>query len=79
MDPQTPPSAALNVLEVAAWIKLSPESVLRAIRYGELPAVKIDRKWRITHDDVCRWRLAHGHVLTAGKQQHAKTETANSG
>jgi excisionase family DNA binding protein len=43
----------LTVSEVAARLKLNPQTVRRWIRRGTLPATKIGRKeWRIRADDL---------------------------
>lgn len=41
--------------EVATEVQLSNETVLRAVRRGKLPAIKVGREYRYLREDVRRW------------------------
>ena len=48
----------LTVLEVAARLKLNPETVRRWIREGKLPAIKLgptNAGWRVRASDLDHW------------------------
>jgi excisionase family DNA binding protein len=64
MPRQAAPSAArapgfMTPAEVAAELRVSPAVVLRLVRRGELPAVRVGRAWRVDHDDLRRWVRRH--------------------
>ena len=48
--------------EVAAQLRVSPAVVLRLLRHGDLPALRIGRAWRVEEEDLRRWirRRRHG-------------------
>jgi excisionase family DNA binding protein len=56
---EEPDSAAgwhlLSIREIAAACQLSEKAVRRAIDEGELPAVKLRSRLRITPDDFASW------------------------
>ena len=45
----------LTAREVAARLDLSPETVLRWVRLGELPAFKLGKAVRFREDEIERW------------------------
>jgi excisionase family DNA binding protein len=45
-DPETSPDPLWTVEDVAAYLKLQPETIRSMARRGELPAVKIGKVWR---------------------------------
>lgn len=62
----TRPSAArqtgfLTPEEVAAALRVSPAVVLRLLRRGELPALRVGRAWRVDQEDLRRWIRRHRH------------------
>jgi excisionase family DNA binding protein len=41
--------------EVAELLRVSPTAILRLLRRGELPAVRIGRFWRVEESELQRW------------------------
>lgn len=41
--------------EVAELLRVSPTAILRLLRRGELPAVRIGRLWRVEESELQRW------------------------
>lgn len=61
--PDAPGLDALNTIEeVAAWVKVSPSTIRRAIASGALAAVRAGSQWRIREQAVWDW-------LDAGRQR----------
>lgn len=42
----------LNVEEVAAYLRVTPQTVYNMIRKGDLPAAKVGREWRFRRADI---------------------------
>lgn len=42
----------LTVAQVATWLNVHPETVLRWVRSGKLPGSKLGREWRFQRADV---------------------------
>ena len=51
----------LTTQELAKYLKLRPETVLRKSRKGELPAVKIGRQYRFDVDQINNWLLQNAN------------------
>ena len=47
--------AFLTTEEVLAYLKITPRTIYRLIRSGELPAVRIGRQWRFRRTDLDEW------------------------
>ena len=47
--------AFLTTEEVLAYLKITPRTIYRLIRSGELPAVRIGRQWRFRRTDLDQW------------------------
>lgn len=47
--------AFLTTEEVLSYLKITPRTIYRLIRCGELPAVRIGRQWRFRRADLDRW------------------------
>lgn len=45
----------LTVDEVARYLRLQPGTVRGMARRGELPVVKVGRRWRFKHSQIERW------------------------
>jgi excisionase family DNA binding protein len=57
----------LTTEEVLTYLKVTPRTIYRLIRTGELPAVRIGRQWRFRKDDLDAWldrQANHGVVAT---------------
>jgi excisionase family DNA binding protein len=48
-------SSFLTTEEVLAYLKVTPRTIYRLIRTGELPAVRIGRQWRFRRQDLDAW------------------------
>jgi len=51
----------LTTQELAKYLKIRPETVLRKSRKGELPAVKIGRQYRFDVDQINNWLLQNAN------------------
>jgi excisionase family DNA binding protein len=49
--------ALLTIRELAEWLRLSPASIYRLARAGEIPAMKVGVKWCFSLDSIERWIL----------------------
>ena len=47
--------AFLTTEEVLGYLKVTPRTIYRLIRAGELPAVRIGRQWRFRRSDLDAW------------------------
>jgi excisionase family DNA binding protein len=45
----------LTTEEVLGYLKVTPRTIYRLIRTGELPAVRIGRQWRFRRADLDSW------------------------
>ena len=57
----------LTTEEVLTYLKVTPRTIYRLIRTGELPAVRVGRQWRFRQDDLDAWldsQASHGVVAT---------------
>ena len=45
----------LTVIDVAEMLSLSPMTVYRLAKKGEIPAIKVGRCWRFTKEAIERW------------------------
>ena len=45
----------LTVIDVAEMLSLSPMTVYRLAKKGEIPAVKVGRCWRFTKEAIEKW------------------------
>lgn len=61
-----PETRFLTPQEVAAHLRVSPAVVLRLLRRGDLPALRVGRLWRIDEDEFRRWTRRRWHARGAG-------------
>jgi excisionase family DNA binding protein len=47
--------AFLTTEEVLAYLRITPRTIYRLIRSGELPALRIGRQWRFRQSDLDAW------------------------
>jgi len=47
--------ACLTTEEVLAYLNVTPRTIYRLIRTGELPAIRIGRQWRFRRADLDQW------------------------
>ena len=52
-DPER--QAFLTTEEVLGYLKITPRTIYRLIRNGELPAIRIGRQWRFRRADLDQW------------------------
>ncbi|HLW47311.1 MAG TPA: helix-turn-helix domain-containing protein [bacterium] len=57
----------LTPQEVAAQLRVSPGVVLRLLRRGDLPAVRVGRAWRVDEDEFRRWTRRRHARGSAGR------------
>jgi excisionase family DNA binding protein len=71
----------LKTEEVLAYLKVTPRTIYRLIRTGELPAVRIGRQWRFRRDDLDAWldRQATHTVVATLNTPAAITRRATGG
>jgi excisionase family DNA binding protein len=48
-------SALMTTGQVLGCLQVTPRTIYRLIRSGELPAVRIGRRWRIRRADLNEW------------------------
>ena len=58
MDATKTLPAFLTTEEVLGCLKITPRTVYRLIRAGELPAVRVGRQWRFRRADLDNWLAA---------------------
>jgi excisionase family DNA binding protein len=64
----------LTTKEVAGYLKLRTETVLRKVKVGEIPAIKIGGRFRFDTKQIDKW-LSHNstskkRVLVKGAKRH---------
>jgi excisionase family DNA binding protein len=52
----------LTTEEVLTYLKVTPRTIYRLIRTGELPAVRIGRQWRFRRGDLDSWLDRQRHT-----------------
>ena len=52
---KTMPKDVMTVSEVAAYLRVNPQTVYRKAKAGELPAVRIGRAIRFRRDELESW------------------------
>jgi excisionase family DNA binding protein len=45
----------LTTEQVLGYLNITPRTIYRLIRNGELPAIRIGRQWRFRRADLDRW------------------------
>jgi len=48
-------SALWTTEDVVAYLNVTPRTIYRLIRTGELPAIRIGHQWRIRQGDLDEW------------------------
>jgi excisionase family DNA binding protein len=48
-------SAFMTTEEVLACLRVTPRTIYRLIKSGELPAVRLGRRWRFRRSDLNDW------------------------
>lgn len=47
--------SCLTTDEVLSYLKVTPRTIYRLIRSGELPALRVGRQWRFRRTDLDAW------------------------
>ena len=55
----------LTTEEVLTYLKVTPRTIYRLIRTGELPAVRIGRQWRFRREDLDSWLDRQRHSVSS--------------
>jgi excisionase family DNA binding protein len=55
----------LTTEEVLGYLKVTPRTIYRLIRTGELPAVRIGRQWRFRRGDLDSWLDRQRHSASS--------------
>ena len=55
MNSKATHSAFLTTEEVLACLRVTPRTIYRLIKTGELPAIRIGRQWRFRRADLDEW------------------------
>lgn len=58
----------MTLAEVAAYLRLSKDTVYRMASRGKLPASKVGSQWRFRRDDVEQWLETHKNVRRDDKR-----------
>jgi excisionase family DNA binding protein len=71
----------LTTEEVLTYLKVTPRTIYRLIRTGELPAVRVGRQWRFRQHDLDAWidRQANPGVVATLNTPAAITRRATGG
>ena len=54
--------ACLTTDEVLVYLKVTPRTIYRLIRSGELPAMRVGRQWRFRRTDLDAWLARQSRV-----------------
>jgi excisionase family DNA binding protein len=63
----------LTVKEVAEYLRLRRQTVVRKAEKGEIPAIKVCRRWRFPQDELEEWLRRGGMVPAGDKRISLKT------
>lgn len=56
----------MTLAEVAAYLRLSKDTVYRMASAGKLPASKVGSQWRFRKNDVDQWLETHKNIKGDG-------------
>jgi excisionase family DNA binding protein len=45
----------LTTADLVAYLNITPRTIYRLIRTGELPAIRVGHQWRIRQSDLDEW------------------------
>lgn len=57
-----PTRQLMKIIEVAAYLRLSRDTVYRMAQEGQLPASKIGAQWRFRREEIDAWLEQHKNV-----------------
>jgi excisionase family DNA binding protein len=61
----------MTIEEVAAYLKLKPQTIYKWAQDGEIPAIKIQKEWRFKKSILDRWmdsKIAENFQHLVGKK-----------
>jgi excisionase family DNA binding protein len=47
----------LTVRDLSNYLKVSPSTIYRLIKTGQLPAFRVGSDWRFNREEIDRWRF----------------------
>jgi excisionase family DNA binding protein len=62
-------NALMTLDEVAAYLRLSKDTVYRMAQSGKMPASKVGTQWRFRQSDVEEWLEQHKNVAKRPKEK----------
>lgn len=62
----------LTTDEVAADLHCKPETVTRWLCRGEIPAIKVGRRWLIDEDAFRTWKKSHANVQVSSRRRRRR-------
>jgi len=67
-------ASLMTIGEVAAYLRLSKDTVYRMAQSGKIPASKVGTQWRFRQDDVDAWleenkNIARDEGIRSGENQ----------
>jgi len=66
----------ITIQDVAAYLKMSPQTIYRMAQQGRIPAMKVQNRWRFRRGDIESWLSLKGedacrHVLVVDEEPSA--------
>jgi excisionase family DNA binding protein len=49
------PDSLMTVKEIAALLRVSPQTLYKMLELGEIPAVKVGSQWRFDREKIKSW------------------------
>jgi excisionase family DNA binding protein len=71
--------ALLTAEEVSELLKLPRASVVRYVRIGRIPAIRICNQWRFRQSSIEKWLDDEERGITGGSLQNTKPKKDNVG
>lgn len=62
-----PDSSLMTVKEMAAMLRVSPQTLYKMLEQGEIPAVKVGSQWRFDREKIKDWIEGRAQVSTVAK------------
>ena len=62
----------MNTGEVAKYLRVSRSLIYRMAREGQIPALKVGRKWLFRKETIEQWLAEREDVLVASQQEQGR-------
>ena len=62
----------MNTGEVAKYLRVSRSLIYRMAREGQIPALKVGRKWLFRKETIEHWLAEREDVLVASQQEEGR-------